>query len=74
MNPNKSIETARSPVLRGSFPALMRAAERARQLAAQTGTAVVVVRDGAIEHRYLPFAAPDTPSVQAAHPAYGKSV
>lgn len=73
MNPNKPIEMVRSPVLRGSFPALLRAAARARQLAAQTGTAVVVVRDGVIEHHYPPLTMPATPRVQEAPAIYGKS-
>ena len=46
MTPQRPIEQAQSADLRGSWPALRRAAERARLLAAQTGTAVVVMRDG----------------------------
>ena len=46
------IETAANADLRGSLPALLRAAERARHSAAQTGTAVVVVRNGVLEHDY----------------------
>lgn len=46
----KPIEQARSAVLRASFPALRRAALRARELAARTGTEVIVSCDGAIEH------------------------
>lgn len=48
----RSIETATNADLRGSWPALLRAAERARHIAAQTGTAVVVVRNGVLEHDY----------------------
>jgi hypothetical protein len=47
-----SIETATNADLRGSWPALLRAAECARHIAAQTGTAVVVVRNGVLEHDY----------------------
>lgn len=45
MNSPRPIEAATNPDLRHSWPALLRAAQRARQLAAQTGTAIVVVRD-----------------------------
>jgi hypothetical protein len=48
---NKSpIETAKDADLRQSPQAMQRAARRARALAAQTGTAIVVSRNGAIEH------------------------
>lgn len=46
----RPLETARSSSLRGSFSALQRAAQRARQIAMQTGTRVVVVRDGVVLH------------------------
>ena len=51
MNP-KPIQQAKSASLRGTWPALLRAAQRARLLAAQTGTAVVVERDGVLHHIY----------------------
>ncbi|MBQ1657376.1 MAG: hypothetical protein II058_02640 [Rhodocyclaceae bacterium] len=51
MNP-KPIQQAKSADLRGTWPALLRAAQRARLLAAQTGTAVVVERDGVLHHIY----------------------
>jgi hypothetical protein len=38
----KSITEANDPALTGSLPALKRAAARARQIAAQTGTRLVV--------------------------------
>ena len=44
------IETARDADLRLSLPALQRAAQRARELAARTGTAIVISRDGVMEH------------------------
>jgi len=44
------IETARDTDLRLSPQAMQRAARRARELAAQTGTAIVVSHDGVIEH------------------------
>lgn len=46
----KPIDQADNADLRGSWPALQRAAQRARELAIQTGTAIVVSRDGVIEH------------------------
>lgn len=45
----KPIEQARCAVLRASFPALRRAALRAHELAARTGTEVIVSRNGVIE-------------------------
>jgi len=44
------IETARDADLRLSPQAMQRAARRARELAIQTGTAIVVSRNGVIEH------------------------
>jgi hypothetical protein len=46
------IENARSADIRGSWPALLRAARRAREIAAQTGTAIVVTRNGVMELVY----------------------
>jgi hypothetical protein len=43
------IENARDRDLRSSFAALKRAARRAHELAAQTGTLVIVSRDGVVE-------------------------
>lgn len=51
MNP-KPIEQANDAVLRFSLPALQRAALRAREVARQTGTAIVVTRDGALEYQW----------------------
>ncbi|MGE4073885.1 MAG: hypothetical protein AB7E72_22160 [Lysobacterales bacterium] len=44
------IETARDTDLRLSPHAMRRAAQRARELAAHTGTAIVISRDGVTEH------------------------
>jgi hypothetical protein len=44
------IENARDADLRLSFQALQRAAKRARELAIQTGTAIVVSHNGVTEH------------------------
>lgn len=49
---SQPMETATNADLRGSWLALQRAAQRARQIATQTGTAVVVMRDGVLEHVY----------------------
>ena len=67
------IENAVNPDLRGSWPALQRAAQRARQIAAQTGTAIVVMRNGQMEHLY-PQPAHSINSVQETSPVYGKPV
>ena len=45
----KPIENARDADLRLSKPALQRAAQRARVIAQQTGTAIVISRNGVIE-------------------------
>jgi hypothetical protein len=42
----KDISQARNPDIRGSLAALRRASELARKIAIQTGTDLVVVRDG----------------------------
>ena len=44
------IEMARDPDLRLSAVALQRAAQREHELARQTGTAVVISRDGVVLH------------------------
>ena len=46
---NKPIEKACDPVLRLSYPALLRAAKRAREVALQTGTLLVISRNGVVE-------------------------
>jgi len=45
MNP-KPIEQAKDPDVRASLAAMQRAARRAREVAARTGTRLVLVRDG----------------------------
>ncbi len=52
----RPIETARDADLRSSLAAMQRAAQRARDVARATGTAIVVSKDGVIEHL-----APDAP-------------
>lgn len=64
------IETARDTDLRLSPQALRRAAQRARELAAQTGTALVVSRDGVIELIH-PEPEPASSHVQEQQTPYG---
>jgi hypothetical protein len=42
----QELSKARNPDLRASLAAMLRVAELARQTAMQTGTAIVLVRDG----------------------------
>ncbi len=65
-----SIDQANSTFLRGALAALHRAARRARELAAQTGTELIVSRGGVIE-RIKPQ--PDTagPQVRESAVPYG---
>lgn len=72
MSKSQPIELAQSPDLRGSWIALQRAAMRARELAARTGTALIVLRHGTVEHEY-PQSAPATQRVQESTVQYGKS-
>ncbi len=46
----KDISAAKDPGLRGSLPALRRAGEQARKTAIQTGTSLVIVKDGQTVH------------------------
>lgn len=47
---SEQINTARNPLLPAAMVAIQRAALRARQIASQTQTTIVVARDGRIEH------------------------
>jgi beta-lactamase class A len=47
---NSLIEQAKDRDLAGSVDAMRRAAIRARQIAAQTGTDLIVWRDGKVQH------------------------
>ena len=49
MSNPRPIEEARNPLLRSAQTALQRAVIRARIIAAQTGTHLVISRDGVIE-------------------------
>ncbi len=53
MNPTHSIEQAHSSSLRGTVAAMTRAAQQAHRIAAQTQTAVVVERNGVLEHLHV---------------------
>ena len=66
MTPSQPIENANNADLRGSWLALQRAALRARQIAAQSGTAVVVMRNGVLEHVYPQVGHTDSPPKDAA--------
>jgi len=46
MNTAENIDQARNPDLRASMAAMRRAAQLARQIAIQTNTGIVMVRDG----------------------------
>ena len=67
------IEMARDPDLRLSAVALQRAARRAHELAHQTGTAVVISRDGVVQHVQPKPSLPATPAqmVSAGYKAKG---
>lgn len=56
MNPRPTREP-QDPDLRAALAALERAALHAREVATQTGTAIVVSQHGVIVHLYPPFAA-----------------
>lgn len=64
------IESARDADLRLSLPALQRAARRARELAARTGTALVISRGGVTE-LVTPPAEALRPGVQERLAGYG---
>lgn len=72
MSKPKSIETALNSDLRGSWIAIHRAAARARQIAMQTGTALVVVRNGVLEHLY-PVSEPNVDRAAEPEARYGES-
>ena len=67
------IDHVRDPDLRHSLPALRRAAQRARELARQTGTAIVVRHNGVLETVTLPAATPGTASAVHEPPAPDRS-
>jgi hypothetical protein len=71
MTNKRPISEARSADLRGSLPALRRAAERARQIAAQTGTAIVTRQGGKLE-RVFPAPAGTAAGVLEKAPTYQK--
>lgn len=48
----KSLQDAKDEDLRNALPALKRAAQRARQIAAQTQTAMIVMCDGQMVREY----------------------
>lgn len=64
-----AIEQAQDSDLRLSGAALTRAAKRARELAAQTGTAIIVLRDGVIRH-VMPTTAETEQQIQEPKASY----
>ena len=67
----RPIEEARDSDLRLSMPAMLRAARLARELAASTGTAIVVVQQGKVVH-LDPTATEEATKTMAMHaPAVG---
>lgn len=71
MTNKRPISQAKSADLRGTLPALRRAAERAREMAAQTGTAIVIERAGKLERVY-PVPAGAVTGVREKTPTYRK--
>lgn len=66
MNPTHTIDQAHSSSLRGTVAAMTRAAQQAHRIAAQTQTALVVERNGVLEHLHvLSSQTTDAPSLQA---------
>ncbi len=65
MSHTHSLQHARSSSLKGTMAAMLRAAQRARQIAAQTHTALVVQRNGALEYLYPPQVTANVPSAGA---------
>ena len=66
---NRPIDTARDADLRLSYQALLRAAQRARAVALQTGTSIVISRNGVVE-QLDPATEAAPSSVQAEVPPY----
>jgi hypothetical protein len=74
MNP-KPISQSTDADMRHTQAALERAARRAREIAAQTGTAIVISRKGIIEHIYptpSTASADSVQTVQEPKPPYGE--
>lgn len=65
----QSIDQARDDDLRLSQRAMRRAAQRARELAAQTGTAIIISRNGVVEY-IVPGPTHVAPQGQEPPPAY----
>ena len=53
MNSTHSIDQANSSSLRGTVAAMSRAAQQAHRIAAQTQTALVIERNGVLEHLHV---------------------
>ena len=66
---DKPLESAKDPDLRCSQQAMQRAALKAREIAAQTGTAIVITEQG-VMREVQPNADQVTPSVQESKGIY----
>lgn len=66
---DKSLVSAKGPDLRFSHQAMRRAALKAREIAAQTGTAIVITEQGVMREVH-PSADQVTPSVQESKGVY----
>lgn len=66
---SRSIAEAHDPDLRSSVAAIERAARQARELARQTGTKIVISRNGVIEH--LDPDAPELETITVQEPSVG---
>jgi hypothetical protein len=69
MSQTISIEQARSSSLKGSVAAMGRAAQQARRTAAQTRTAVVIERNGVLEHLHIAATHADTSPIAMLTPS-----
>lgn len=67
----KPIHEAKNADLRGSYPAIQRAALRARELAVRTGTAIVISRNGVVELLDPTAPEPEMARAQEAPASYG---
>ena len=57
-----------NPDMQGAPRALLRAARRAREIARQTNTPLVIVRDGVLVHEYVTDIDADLPPIPAGAP------
>lgn len=58
-----TLKQARNPLLQGAWAAMQRAAKRAREIARQSRTALVIVEDGKLKSVYPHLVQPDAAKV-----------